>query len=190
MAEAQDIPLQTLSRRGDYSTGASTIAISRAISKVDDNIPVGSETGQGGSSSSPEHEGLSLPPVDKGFAAWSFVAAAFMLETLVWGFGFTYGVFQEYFLRHRTFGDASEAAIGAAGTVALAIEYFEVLLVILITQQWPHRTRLMMWCSLALCCGSLLLASFATKVSHLILLQGILFGIGGGGLYAPVIIYI
>jgi hypothetical protein len=90
MAEAQDIPLQTLSRRGDHSTGASTIAISRAISKVDDNIPVGSETGQGGLSSSPEHEGLSLPPVDKGFAAWSFVAAAFMLETLVWGFGFTY----------------------------------------------------------------------------------------------------
>ncbi|CAE6376796.1 unnamed protein product [Rhizoctonia solani] len=190
MAEVQDIPLQTLSRRGDHSTGASTVAVSRVTSKDDGNIRIASETGQGGSNSSPEHEGLSLPPVDKGFAAWSFVVAAFMLETLVWGFGFTYGVFQEYFLHHRTFGDASEAAIGAVGTVALAIEYFEVLIVVLITQQWPHRTRLMMWSSLALCCGSLLLASFATKVSHLILLQGILFGIGGGGLYAPVIIYL
>ncbi|ELU45213.1 MFS_1 domain-containing protein [Rhizoctonia solani AG-1 IA] len=187
MAEVQDIPLQTLSRRGDHSTGASTVAASRLTSKDDSNTQVASESGQRETNSLPHHEGLSLPPIDKGFAAWSFVAAAFMLETLVWGFGFTYGVFQEYFLHHRTFGDASEAAIGAVGTVSLAIEYFEVLIVILIAQQWPHRTRQMMWSSLALCCGSLLLASF---VSHLILLQGVLFGIGGGGLYAPVIIYV
>ncbi|KAF8755394.1 Major Facilitator Superfamily [Rhizoctonia solani] len=165
MAEVQDIPLQTLSRRGDHSTGASTVAASRLTSKDDSNTQVASESGQRETNSLPHHEGLSLPPIDKGFAAWSFVAAAFMLETLVWGFGFTYGVFQEYFLHHRTFGDASEAAIGAVGTVSLAIEYFEVLIVILIAQQWPHR------------------------VSHLILLQGVLFGIGGGGLYAPVIIY-
>ncbi|KAF8703642.1 Major Facilitator Superfamily, partial [Rhizoctonia solani] len=165
MAEVQDIPLQTLSRRGDHSTGASTVAVSRLASKDDSNTQVASESGQRETDSLPDHEGLSLPPIDKGFAAWSFVAAAFMLETLVWGFGFTYGVFQEYFLHHRTFGDASEAAIGAVGTVSLAIEYFEVLIVILIAQQWPHR------------------------VSHLILLQGVLFGIGGGGLYAPVIIY-
>lgn len=50
-----------------------------------------------------------------------------------------YGVFQEYFLHQRTFGDASEAAIGAVGTVALAIEYFEVLIVILVAQQWPDK---------------------------------------------------
>ncbi|KAG8689255.1 hypothetical protein FRC11_003530 [Ceratobasidium sp. 423] len=160
MAEVQDIPLQTLSRRGEHSTGTSTVAVSRVNSKDDGGA------GQREPSPSSEREGLSLPPVDKGFAAWSFVVAAFVLETLVWGFGFTYGVFQEYFLHNRTFGDASEAAIGAVGTVALAIEYFEVLIVILIAQQWPHR------------------------VSHLILLQGILFGIGGGGLYAPVIIYL
>ncbi|CAE6439405.1 unnamed protein product [Rhizoctonia solani] len=185
MAEVQDIPLQTLSRRGDHSTGPSTLAVSRVTSKND------GDSEQRDRSSSLEHEGLSLPPVDKGFAAWSFVVAAFVLETLVWGFGFTYGVFQEYFLHHRTFGDASEAAIGAVGTVALAIEYFEVLIVILIAQQWPHKASLS-------ACGLfakptyniLALASFATKVSHLILLQGILFGIGGGGLYAPVIIYL
>ncbi|KAB5587828.1 transport protein [Ceratobasidium theobromae] len=137
-----------------------------------------------------EYAAMALPPVDRGFKAWSFVAAAFVLETLVWGFGFTYGVFQEYFLHQQTFGDASEAAVGAVGTAALAIQYFEVLLVILLAQQWPDKTRLIMWSSLGLCCGSLLLASFATKIWHMILLQGILFGIGGGGLYAPVIIYL
>lgn len=30
-----------------------------------------------------------LPPVDGGRKAWSFCAAAFVLEALVWGFGFT-----------------------------------------------------------------------------------------------------
>ncbi|KAH7322172.1 major facilitator superfamily domain-containing protein [Rhizoctonia solani] len=183
-SELEPIPLQTLSRRGEHSTRASTIAVSRTNSKD------GGDTTHVELPTATDHEGSSLPPMDTGFAAWSFVAAGFVLETLVWGFGFTYGVFQEHFLHHRTFGDASEAEIGAVGTVALAIEYFEVLFVNLIAQQWPHRTRLMMWSSLGLCCGSLLLASFATQVSHLILLQGIMFGIGGGGLYGPVIIYL
>jgi hypothetical protein len=31
-----------------------------------------------------EHE-FSLPPVDGGKAAWSFLGAAFMVEVLVWG---------------------------------------------------------------------------------------------------------
>ena len=29
-----------------------------------------------------------LPPVDGGMQAWMFCAASFVLETLVWGFGF------------------------------------------------------------------------------------------------------
>ncbi|KEP45600.1 MFS transporter, partial [Rhizoctonia solani 123E] len=174
-SEPEPIPLQTLSRRGEHSTRT----VSHTTSKDGDDI-----------NQDEPHEGLSLPPMDKGFAAWSFGVAGFVLETLVWGFGFTYGVFQEYFLHHRTFGDASEAEIGAVGTVALAIEYFEVFFINIVALHWPHRTRLMMWSSLGICCGSLVLANFATKLSHLILLQGILFGIGGGGLYAPVIIYL
>jgi hypothetical protein len=31
-----------------------------------------------------------LSPMDKGLGAWSFVASAFILDTLVWGFGFTW----------------------------------------------------------------------------------------------------
>ncbi|KAH7322171.1 major facilitator superfamily domain-containing protein [Rhizoctonia solani] len=179
----EPVLLQTLSRREEHPTRTNNVATSHTSSRNSDHHHQGELP-------TPDHEGMSLPPVDRGFAAWSFVFAGFMLEALVWGFGFTYGVFQEYFLHHRTFGDASEAEIGAVGTVALAIQYFEALFVNLIAQQWPHRTRLMMWSALGLCCGSLLLASFATQVSHLILLQGILFGIGGGGLYAPVIIYL
>ncbi|KAG8706837.1 hypothetical protein FRC08_000829 [Ceratobasidium sp. 394] len=80
-----------------------------------------------------------LPPVDRGFKAWSFIAAAFVLETLVWGLGFSYGVFQEYYISDKTFGNASEAAIGAVGTTTLAIGYFECLVIILVAQHWPDK---------------------------------------------------
>lgn len=43
-----------------------------------------------GRTDSPEDLALpDLPPVDRGTQAWTFVAVAFALKTLVWGFGFT-----------------------------------------------------------------------------------------------------
>ncbi|EUC60949.1 MFS-1 domain protein, partial [Rhizoctonia solani AG-3 Rhs1AP] len=74
-SEPEPIPLQTLSRRGEHSTRV----VSHTTSKDGDDI----------NQDEPHHEGLSLPPMDKGFAAWSFGVAGFVLETLVWGFGFT-----------------------------------------------------------------------------------------------------
>ncbi|KAG8729591.1 hypothetical protein FRC12_020864 [Ceratobasidium sp. 428] len=94
-----------------------------------DNYPTSSE----------ELAATALPPVDRGFKAWSFIAAAFVLEILVWGLGFSYGVFQEYYISHKTFGNASEAAIGAVGTTTLAIGYFECLVIILVAQHWPDK---------------------------------------------------
>ncbi|CAE6503032.1 unnamed protein product [Rhizoctonia solani] len=176
-SEGSSIQLQNFSKLQHRDTQSQTTADAQSQGEI-------------GQLESTEPPGMELPPVDRGFKAWSFVGAAFVLETIVWGFGFTYGVFQEYFLHHRTFGNASEAAIGAVGTIALATQYFEVMLFTLLALQWPDKVRMLMWSSLAICCGSLLMASFATKISHLILLQGILFGIGGGGLYAPVIIYL
>ncbi|KAG8717158.1 hypothetical protein FRC08_008105 [Ceratobasidium sp. 394] len=188
--EQSGIQLQPLGLQKTSYAYPSTLGESSASPSRPKSQEFAGDSTAGLTPSPEELAALALPPIDRGFKAWSFVAAAFVLETLVWGFGFTYGVFQEYFLHQRTFGNASEAAIGAVGTVALAIEYFEVLVVILVVQQWPDKTRVMMWSCLVLCCGSLALASFATKVWHLILLQGVCFGIGGGGLYAPVIIYL
>ncbi|KAG8689254.1 hypothetical protein FRC11_003529, partial [Ceratobasidium sp. 423] len=192
---------------GNIRPGRVRSQYSRVGSKNSDDI------GQPESPTAPDHEGLSLPPVDRGFAAWSFVVAGFMLETLVWGFGFTYGVFQEYFLHNRTFGDASEAEIGAVGTVALAIEYFEVLFVNMIALQWPHRVQYVFppTCTLLMRGSDYLpilldndMVGFADETHDVDLPwtmlrkltarefcnQSIMFGIGGGGLYAPVIVYL
>ncbi|KDQ20062.1 hypothetical protein BOTBODRAFT_101786 [Botryobasidium botryosum FD-172 SS1] len=131
-----------------------------------------------------------LPPVDGGIEAWTFVAAAFVLEALVWGFGYSYGVFQDFYTHNPPFNTSSETAIAAVGTAGLAIQYLEVIFLIIAHERWPHITRPMTWAALALFSGSLFLSSFATKISHLIILQGILFGIGGSALYAPVIVWL
>ncbi|KAG8725769.1 hypothetical protein FRC11_001531, partial [Ceratobasidium sp. 423] len=191
-AEYQEpVPLQTLSRRGEHPTRTSTISVSRTESNNDGNATLDEST------TVPEHEGVSLPPVDKGFAAWSFVFAGFMLEALVWGFGFTYGVFQEYFLHHRTFGNASEAEIGAIGTTALAIQYFEAFA--------PPYLRLDFIDMIDMECALFNNVDGSIDKIHDVVFtwtmlrkltarefrnQSIMFGIGGGGLYAPCIIYV
>lgn len=35
-----------------------------------------------------------LPPVDKGWAAWLFVLNGFLLEMIIWGYSFTFGIIQ------------------------------------------------------------------------------------------------
>ncbi|CAE6519486.1 unnamed protein product [Rhizoctonia solani] len=56
----------------------------------------------------------------------------------------------------------------------------------LLYSQWRYRIPLIMWSCLGMCSISLVCASFVTR---LILAQGVCFGIGGGGLYALIVVY-
>ena len=71
------------------------------------------------------------PPTDGGRDAWLVLASSFVLGALVWGeykflnlsfhliistgFPYTFGVFQEYYLRHESFS-ASPSGVAAIGT--------------------------------------------------------------------------
>ncbi|CUA73151.1 hypothetical protein RSOLAG22IIIB_10591 [Rhizoctonia solani] len=57
----------------------------------------------------------------------------------------------------------------------------------LLYSQWRYRIPLIMWSCLGMCSISLVCASFVTR---LILAQGVCFGIGGGGLYALIVVYL
>ncbi|KAI0072295.1 MFS general substrate transporter [Panus rudis PR-1116 ss-1] len=129
----------------------------------------------------------SLPPIDEGWRAWTFCFSAFALESIVWGFGFTYGIFQDYYTSHPPFNKSSPIAISAVGTTALAVQYGEGVLLALLLNRYPDYMRMSMWFGLCLSTLCLFLSSFAQEVWQLILLQGVLFGIGGGMLYMPVI---
>ncbi len=77
----------------------------------------------------------SLPPVDRGYRAWLFLAACYVNEALVFGaqssgyfvnsylicsvgFGFSFGVFQDYYSTHAPF--AGSGGIAVIGTLTTA----------------------------------------------------------------------
>ncbi|PNP39784.1 hypothetical protein TGAMA5MH_08303 [Trichoderma gamsii] len=73
--------------------------------------------GAGSEPQAPSAE-FSLPPVDTGAAAWLFLAACWGVEALTFGFGFSFGVFQDYYSSHMPFaGSGGIAAIGTTTTV-------------------------------------------------------------------------
>ncbi|KAJ5590262.1 Major facilitator superfamily domain general substrate transporter [Penicillium hetheringtonii] len=98
-----------------------------------------------------------LHPMDGGFHAWMFLAASTMIEALVWGFAFAFGVFQSYYRDNELFEDSNMVA--AIGTCATGAAYL----------------------------GSM--GSFSTNVTHLVLSQGIGFGVGGCIAYSPSILF-
>ncbi|KAJ3016369.1 hypothetical protein NUW54_g819 [Trametes sanguinea] len=150
-----------------------------------------------------------LPPVDRGVKAWTFCFSAFVLEMMVWGFGFspTVTVYSkasltsklarihvqltsipsDYYTSHPPFDKASGVAISAVGTVSLAIQYGEVIFLSFVFGRYPDFLRIGMWAGLTLYFAALFCSSFATEVWQLILLQGVGVGFGGGLLYMPVI---
>jgi len=58
-----------------------------------------------------------IPPADGGKEAWLFLAACFMVEGLVWGLPFSFGIFQQYYSTHEPF--ASSGNIAVIGTFSM-----------------------------------------------------------------------
>ncbi|KAI0771942.1 MFS general substrate transporter [Trametes elegans] len=128
-----------------------------------------------------------LAPMDRGRRAWTFCFSAFVLEMMIWGFCFSYGIFQDYYTTHPPFNQSSSVAIAAVGTIAIALQYCESLTFCLTFDRYPDYMNMGMWGGLALYFLSIFCSSFAKQVWQLILLQGVGFGISGGLLYVPVI---
>ncbi|KAG7006620.1 hypothetical protein G7Y79_00013g033920 [Physcia stellaris] len=131
----------------------------------------------------------SLPPADHGRAAWLFLAGCFLIEGLIWGLPFSYGVFQEYYSESEPFSQYPQG-IASVGTTTTGLLYFLSPVAVIALQRWPSRRLSITLGSLALVTLSLVVASFSTQVSHLILTQGALYGIGGAFLYNPFVFYL
>ncbi|KAJ7163485.1 major facilitator superfamily domain-containing protein [Mycena crocata] len=144
---------------------------------------------------SPNHSGETLrilngsvlPPTDGGARAWSFLAAAFVVEAIVWGFPNAYGVFLDSYLHDPRYNSQKNATslLPLIGTLSSGIIYCSGVVVNPIAARYPHHRRKSMWLGAVLCCGALLGASYTTEILQLILLQGVIYGIGGSLLYLP-----
>ncbi|PCH44516.1 MFS general substrate transporter [Wolfiporia cocos MD-104 SS10] len=128
-----------------------------------------------------------LPAIDGGWRAWRFCASAFAIEVIIWGFEFSYGIFQDYYTSNAPFQNVSPVTVAAVGTSALAIQYGEALFLSLFFERYPDLLAASAWLGLGVVAVSLLLASFASKVWQLVMLQGVGFGIGGGLMYFPIV---
>ncbi|KAM0476997.1 hypothetical protein ACHAPX_005955 [Trichoderma viride] len=139
-------------------------------------------------SQSQDELGLSIPAPDTSRDAWLFLAACFMMEAMVWGFPFAFGIFQDYYRTHEPFEGSSNTAI--IGTCATGIMYLDAPLVIALARLYPKQGRFNPTVGLLMMCTALALSSFATNTTHLILTQGALYGIGGSIAYNPCLIYV
>lgn len=79
----------------------------------------------------------SEPPADQGKAAWLFLFGSFWIEALVWGFPFSFGVFQEYYATHEPFS-AEFASVPAIGTTA-SVSPQTILLLVLSEELMANR---------------------------------------------------
>src|SRR5271156_3079340 len=86
-----------------------------------------------------------LPPIDRGYQAWMFCLCACVLEILIWGYGFSFGVFQDWYTSNPPFNTQSPIAVSAIGASALGIQYFEGAGLMALIQARPQWMRTIMW---------------------------------------------
>jgi MFS family permease len=157
----------------------------RSQSHPDDILGSGSRS----SSHALEIEQTVLPRADGGLQAWLFLTGCFMIEALVWGFPFSFGVFQEYYTSLPLF-ESNNSGIAIIGTSASGVMYLGASFVFFFLQKYPHLRVYSGPVGLAIITLALIGSSFSTEVWHLIVTQGVLYAIGGCLLYSPTIIFL
>jgi len=139
------------------------------------------------SSEYPDQEGESNANslVDGGWEAWKVLLAAWIVDFMTSGVAVSFGLFQSSYLRNPLLAStgSSIAAIGALlnGISWLATPFTNAL----VLRYVNHRIQLL-WLGWLLCIFGLLGASFATRVWHLYIFQGIMYGAGWVLYWSPV----
>ncbi|KAK3846243.1 MAG: major facilitator superfamily domain-containing protein [Linnemannia gamsii] len=122
------------------------------------------------------------PSMDKGCKAWLVVLASTLIQTFAFApTEFIFGVFEQEYL--HIFPSASHSSIALIGTIGSSTTFLVGLFSGAISDRWGYRVT-----SIAGTCimtAALVLASFSTKLWHLYLSQGLLFGIGASLVYFP-----
>ncbi|KAF1809981.1 MFS general substrate transporter [Eremomyces bilateralis CBS 781.70] len=132
----------------------------------------------------PESHG-GFPPRD-GIEAWKFLLGCSIVEAFIWAFALSFGIFEAYFGTHPAY--QSSSYISTIGTLSVGLSYLGLPPINALALRYPHRQRQLMILGWLLTLFSLLCASQATKVWHLVLWQGFALGLGWVVCYAPFLI--
>ncbi|KAK3176619.1 hypothetical protein OEA41_007942 [Lepraria neglecta] len=138
---------------------------------------------QGVSNEAPENghfdettNAYTLQPVDEGFGAWSYVASAFAMFIVVWGFPQSFPIFQTYL---STGESAKHTDSVILAFLAPGLQDIEEGIMFQILPKAARHRRTLVLVGISIMMLSLLLASCAAEAWQIVLTQGILYGIGG-----------
>jgi MCP family monocarboxylic acid transporter-like MFS transporter 10 len=108
-----------------------------------------------------------------------------------WAILIYFTVFLAYYINDPRYSNQKNATylLPIIGNLCTGLMYFSGLIVYPMMSRYPFTRRYLTWFGTLLCCVSLLGASYTRSVTVLVLLQGILYAVGGSILYAPCISY-
>lgn len=129
-------------------------------------------------------QAVALPRADGGRAAWLALFGCFILEALVWGFPFAFGIFQACYRTHEPFSE-DPSGIAAISTTASGLMFLSSPLVAVVIQRYPRIRRPASFVGLVITTLSLIAASFAKNTATLLATQGVMYALGGLTLYFP-----
>ncbi|KAF3910229.1 hypothetical protein ABW21_db0203382 [Orbilia brochopaga] len=155
-------------------SGRSNGVLSKEASVNGDDVPGGVEVAQ-------VVEDDSAPP-DGGYG-WICVLCCMFINACTWGINASYGVYLSYYLTHEPslFPEASSLDYAFVGGVTVGCGMLISPVANFFTRKFSSHVALLIGCTLQ--CASLISASFAYRIWHLYLSQGILFGVGMGFIF-------
>ncbi|KAM0751381.1 putative monocarboxylic acid transporter [Meredithblackwellia eburnea MCA 4105] len=117
-----------------------------------------------------------LPPVDGGKDAWSFLAAATIIEVLVWGLPFCAGVLRAQ-LTKDLFPDGTpgQELISVALSLQSGLMYCSAIVFGPMLSRWPQHRRTFQIAALVIATAGILISAFVTKPWHLMITLGLLY---------------
>ncbi|KAK9243276.1 major facilitator superfamily domain-containing protein [Lipomyces tetrasporus] len=122
------------------------------------------------------------PPPDGGYG-WVCVAACFAVNCFSWGIVASYGVYLSHYLNSGIYPEASSIDFALIGGFNFSMAMLAAPLVTFLTRKFG--IRFTMTIGVILLSGGFIAASFANRVWHLYLTQGLLVGLGVGFNYIP-----
>ncbi|KAG0303378.1 hypothetical protein BGZ98_006712 [Dissophora globulifera] len=114
---------------------------------------------------------------DGGFG-WAVVFGAFMIQFCLWGFNFSWGVFQEFYIRNNIFPGATLSQLTWSGAISTASVFLTTPFQSSMVVRFGLRPVIVT--GILISGLGMILASFAKTVWQLYLTQGFMYGIGAG----------
>ncbi|KAF8936935.1 major facilitator superfamily domain-containing protein [Dissophora ornata] len=114
---------------------------------------------------------------DGGFG-WVVVFGAFMIQFCCWGFNFSWGVYEQFYLQNDIFSGATLSQISWSGSIGTASVFLTTPFQSTMVTRFGLRPVI---ATGAVICGTgMILASFAKTFWQLYLTQGFMYGLGAG----------